>query len=383
MSDLKADQALIWAMFQNLRNDAADFSATDVEPTNLAQELLTGLLNNQTFRDTITSVATTIQREDIAAEINDTAIGESPRDEMANILVTAAVKGNAAPLVDLAKRPDTPILSLEQLEKFWNVDAFISNDDPHIHTHIQADTRYVSFFDQYVAAKEMSGELVTDLREEVVSAHETASATLDEIEFDRFQMDNYGAASGFYDAIETGNLDVLGYDELPEQNIFNGLTVATPIDIAELTEVTAPLPHIAIQAEKNNAALEKDFNQDANPKPALSPDTESELETAQKKTPELEPELEPTIHLVQNGDNLWNIAKNEYGLSSYKDIMRAVDHIAVANGLEQGTDANWIQIGQSINMPTAEQIAQPINALDWNALSSDPKLGGQNPPAVN
>ncbi len=395
MSELTNSQSLMWLILQNLRHDATTFSPTESAPQNFGQELLTGFLNNQTFRDAIKTVAKTMHRDDIIAEVTATPIGKSPRDDMASGLVMAVERNDQEMLVDLIKTPETSILSLTQLEKFWNTDAFISNSDPDIHTHIQADPRYVSLFDQYVAAKEMTGEKVTALREKIVTAHNTASATLDKIPFDGIQMANYNAASGFYEAIRTGNVDVLGYDEVPEKNIFNGLGVTEPVSAEKLTAVTAPLPHIAIQEAKNAEADKKPTivevdNDDAD---TLSRTTTKEITNPAAKPVEIKPDFVATVtpeivapqevatYTVQSGDNLWKIAKNEYGLKSYKDIMKAVDHIAIANGLEKGTDANWIKNGAEIKMPTAEQIKGPTETLDWKALSADPKLG-QNAPAV-
>lgn len=86
--------------------------------------------------------------------------------------------------------------------------------------------------------------------------------------------------------------------------------------------------------------------------------------------PVVDPNQMP-IYEIQAGDNLWDIAKEQYELTSGADIMRAVDHIAKANGLTNGVDANHIDVGQELNMPSAEQIKLDVDSLDWKALDAD------------
>nr|HPF79188.1 hypothetical protein [Alphaproteobacteria bacterium] len=248
MADFTKNQMLMWTMFQNLRHDAAVFKPTELEPTNSAQELLTGLLNNETFRNVIKSVSTGLLREDIVTEIDATPIKPSARDTMANGLVQAAAAGDSDMLADLTKTPETPILSLEQLEKFWNADALISKEDPDLHTHIQADPRYVAFFDQYVAAKQMSGDAVTKLRAEIVAKHEAAVKTLDTIPYDGIQMALVGSSNDFYHLSAKGDFAALGYTDTAPNTVFSGLKVAEPLSAAELTRVTAPLNHVVVDS---------------------------------------------------------------------------------------------------------------------------------------
>lgn len=116
------------------------------------------------------------------------------------------------------------------------------------------------------------------------------------------------------------------------------------------------------------------------------PQSESPSEAVSGEAPDTssaEVETESTQYEVARGDNLWNIAKNEYGLTSYQDIMRAMDHIAHANpelaldpnhpekgtyNLAQGANAHNVFPGQKLNMPTAEDVAKPVESLDYEQL---------------
>ena len=57
-------------------------------------------------------------------------------------------------------------------------------------------------------------------------------------------------------------------------------------------------------------------------------------------------------YIIQSGDNLWNIAKNQLGLTSNADIQNAVNEIASSNDIK---DANKIYAGQSINISIFEE----------------------------
>ena len=57
-------------------------------------------------------------------------------------------------------------------------------------------------------------------------------------------------------------------------------------------------------------------------------------------------------YIIQSGDNLWNIAKNQLGLTSNADIQNAVNEIAASNNIK---DANKIYAGQSINISIFEE----------------------------
>lgn len=149
-----------------------------------------------------------------------------------------------------------------------------------------------------------------------------------------------------------------------------GAAIRSDADFAADTATTAPEPlDPAIGAAEINNSIPPSL------KAHFSDMTGADYVVANLATEAENSEPEMTAYTVQSGDNLWNIAKDHYGLMSYKDIMRAVDHMAHANGLEKGTDANWIKPGMEINMPSADQIKLPTNTLDWNALQNDPKLG--------
>lgn len=90
-----------------------------------------------------------------------------------------------------------------------------------------------------------------------------------------------------------------------------------------------------------------------------------------KKTDEVKSQNETPLYKVEKGDNLWKIAKREFGLTKTADIMRAVDHIAIANGMADGADANHIKIGQELKMPTAAEIKTDVTPGDWKARDAD------------
>jgi len=76
-------------------------------------------------------------------------------------------------------------------------------------------------------------------------------------------------------------------------------------------------------------------------------------------------------HTVSRGDNLWNIVKDHYGLTSNADIRQYVDDVAQANGMS-GTEANNIDIGDDIMLPAASTLG--INtelAMDWRGMDAE------------
>ncbi|MFA5592177.1 MAG: LysM peptidoglycan-binding domain-containing protein [Micavibrio sp.] len=84
---------------------------------------------------------------------------------------------------------------------------------------------------------------------------------------------------------------------------------------------------------------------------------------------------------VKRGDSLWKIAKAHYGLDDNvsdpaekqairRDIASAVEKIAHFNGLENGTDANNLRIGQALKLPDSPLPGEE-QTLDWAALDRD------------
>lgn len=76
-------------------------------------------------------------------------------------------------------------------------------------------------------------------------------------------------------------------------------------------------------------------------------------------------------YTVERGDNLWNIAREQYGLTKPRDIQRAVDYIAQLNNMGEGTNANRISIGQELQLPTSPTPPAQTPSLDWQALDAD------------
>ncbi|MEM7618228.1 MAG: LysM domain-containing protein [Pseudomonadota bacterium] len=115
------------------------------------------------------------------------------------------------------------------------------------------------------------------------------------------------------------------------------------------------------------------------------PKTPSAIELSQTVEANSQPALDS--YTVQNGDNLSRIARDELGLTSQAEIRNAVNHIAQLNpelvnpnngrtyDLANGTNANNIYAGQTLNMPTQEMLATEAADLDWGALINDPRPG--------
>lgn len=146
-------------------------------------------------------------------------------------------------------------LTREQLEKFWNADALISQQDPALYTHIVADPRYIENFDAYVAAAGLEGDNITALRAQIVAKHEAAITTLDEMEYGYTQRQLFGSSNNLYDLTAAGDFETLGYTTTAEKTIFTGLEAPTPLTAAELQPVPALDPHATIQAAKDAAPI--------------------------------------------------------------------------------------------------------------------------------
>lgn len=89
------------------------------------------------------------------------------------------------------------------------------------------------------------------------------------------------------------------------------------------------------------------------------------------------PAPETQSYTVKSGDNLWNIAKEQYGFSNdkadYPAIQNAMDHIASLNPfLAEGVRANHIKIGEKFALPDFSALAsEPAIKLDHAALDRD------------
>lgn len=381
LSTLSDQQKKYLRVYDNLRYDAAHFVASANDPQNFAQILLDDFMQEGTFTDTIRSIATDFGRQDILNHIDGYEPLPQARFGAAVGLVAAIERGDDAMLVDLINQPAEPTYSLTALNTFWNVAANLQEDNPEVYTHLLADTRYVGIFDQTVSANEYDPETTASLRAEILTAHQGANSTLDDMEYDVFQMEYAGMADNLYDFLERNDFEHIGSDLTQDapQTIFSGLQVQQPMSENELTAVTVSHDDYygAIQSAKDLVAeqaanvlfLTDNFNTN------VANIVQQTLEVTVGPELELEPEAEENAsYLVQPGDNLWKIAQNEYGLTSYRDIMRAVEHIAHENGLSEGIQANHIDVGQELSMPSQETIAGPVvpaQELNWGALDAD------------
>lgn len=380
MRTLDERQKKILRIYDNLRHDAATFTPTAANPENFGRQLLDDFMQNEDFAESMRSIAVDFGRSDILKAFDQFKPQSAPLG-FSKGLMAAVDRGDDDMLVDLIKQPATPTYSLAELQTFWNVTANIQKDNPELYTHMVADKRYVDMFEQTVAANEYSGEGVEKLRADVLKAHANANKTLAGIEYDKFQLNYTGTSDNLYRFIENSDFDPIGKSLTASapQTIFSGLKITQPLDAQKLTEVSVSVDdyHNGLQAMKDPMKelkidvpdvppIAAQFNQFAAPPTKVA----APAVTATIAPPAPEPE-EAKTYTVKQGDNLWNIAREQYGLKSYKDIMRAVDHIAARNDLDQGVRANKIDVGQELKMPTADEIRNPAQRLDWAALDAD------------
>ena len=416
MRTLDERQKRILKIYDNLRQDAQSFTPSARDPHNFAEQLLNDFMQEPSFLEGMRAIATDFVRSDVLKTL-DAPRAQTPRLGFAENLMAAVDRGDEEMLVDLVRAPANPTLPLHDLNSFWNIVANLQTESPELYTHIVADPRYVSFFEQTVAANEMQGEHVADLRRDVLAAHHTAYQTVNDVNYDKFQLGYHGMAENLYNFVQQGDFDVIGAGLTRESpnNLFSARAVAAPLPAEKLAETSVPVDqyHNEIQGEKNLAALPLPETQnpeilqrqlDAFRKPAETPapvpptdiqipfdkrpmpDVMAQFLGAASATPPA-PENTASVNVAPNtntdappenkytvrrGDNLWNIAREQYGLKNYKDIMQAVEHIAARNNLEQGTQANRINPGQELRLPTADEIRNPVQkGLDWAALDSD------------
>jgi nucleoid-associated protein YgaU len=390
-------QKRILKIHDNLRHDANIFRPTQAEPKNFARELFDDFMQEPSFVGTMKSIAKDFGRGDLLKSLDEHK-PQGQRTGIAPALMDAVERGDDDMLVDLVKEPESPTYSLSELNTFWNVAANIQARDPEVYTHLIADKKYLEIFDQTVAANEYKGEGVEKLRAEIVKSHETAAKTVNEIGYDKFQLLYSASAASTYDSLAKGDFKSIGEGLTADapKTVFTGLGVKEPLAPEKLTEVAVSVDDYygRIQAEKNIRALplpedldpqklksQMDaFRQAAEPRvqPEERPLPDLMAQFRTHAAPDITGSAEEKKYAVQKGDNLWKIAKDQYGLKNYKDIMRAVEHIAAKNDLDQGVKANHIDVGQTLKMPSADEIKKPVQKLDWAALDAD-KMGVRKP----
>ncbi len=411
MSTLDDKQKKFLRIYDNLRYDAAHFVASASEPQNLARQLFDGFMQNDTFTESMRATAVDLGRIDVLADIDNYEPKINGRNGMADDLVAMVDRGED--IGGLTEVSAPPSYSMDQLSTFWNIAANIQQGDPELYTHLVADKRYMAIFDQTVSANEYTEDSVAKLRGETLDAHQTAAQTVSFMKNDRFSSLNKGSSDQIYDLLAESDFEQLGKGMTSQapQTIFSGLKVVQPLsadrlampsvayekiyegsygslqsekniqaefpDLPQLTgEMNFPEPDITLPdmpvlaGELNidtasitgSTALAKLFNLKAVAETGTAPAAEAQVTAAIE---------EDNKYAVKAGDNLWKIAKNEYGLTNYKDIMRAVDHIARENGLEKDADANHIKPGMELSIPSKDAIAMPVEKLDWAALDAD------------
>ena len=75
-------------------------------------------------------------------------------------------------------------------------------------------------------------------------------------------------------------------------------------------------------------------------------------------------------YTIQSGDSLWKIAKQEYNLTSNKDIQAKIAEIAKENNI---TDINLIISGSTLPLPGLESTTDTSGSVfaDWKNSSSN------------
>ncbi|HEU4838768.1 MAG TPA: LysM peptidoglycan-binding domain-containing protein [Micavibrio sp.] len=289
-------------------------------------------------------------------------------------------------------------------------------------THIQADERYVSYVDEYLATAPNLTEPKEDIHARAVSEHEKSLNALET--GSGYSADVQGLANDFFFVIEQDyeRAGPAPGDYTTQQRIDDAFTVvqnATTVtgekpfdkefaktqlgDLAQTPDAkTAPVTE-SIKPENMPAPVAKEIEpaettaavQEEAPKPenaspletASKPETANRPENASKLENTAKPEDTRTTadYIVERGDSLWKIAKEYYGLNKPAEIQRTVDYIASVNGLDEGTAANHIKTGQAIQLPDSPLAPEGTKRLDWEALDAETKKGlrGKFAAAVN
>jgi LysM repeat protein len=320
-------------------------------------------------------------------------------------------------------------------QTFWNAYANIKSQiDPsktfdanhELLTYIQADPRYVDYHQMYVDSLPITAEERLAKQAEAVSTHYDSNAALNAIdERGAYDTDVQGAANDFYFLIEQNypSTQIAEPETAADVEEANATVAQTPVPPAAtptalplnetplyehliVANYTAPYETVApVTATINN---DEGFDADwaaeqfgplaetpeeeiiPNIEP-IAPEVVPEPFLWTQEMPIIEPEIEEPASILQfqtqepvndfqeytveKGDNLWNIAKNYYGFGGGDDasIMEAVTKISIMNGLEEGTNANNLRIGQELKLPDSPSLSNwndPDTSLDWVALDA-------------
>lgn len=325
--------------------------------------------------------------------------------------------------------------------------AFDSNQE--LLTYIQADPRYVDYHQMFVNSQNLTADERAGKQQEALDIHRASDARLNEIdERGAYDTDAQGAANDFYSLIEQKHPSVEVAEDPPTPEAISAHVPSTapslPLNGQPLAEHFLAANDTAEYVLINEAAIDpvvvtatvaetdEDFDEAFAAKqfgplaetpaeeitphvapiaaavvpPPLLWTQERPIEEPVAEEPEVEgasilqfqaqktPENDFQEYNVGRGDNLWNIAKSHYGFGRGDDaaIMEAVTKISLLNGLEEGTDANNLKIGQPLKLPDSPSLTN-WNAqgtrLDWDALDaqtaarkSSANLGGHFNAAV-
>jgi nucleoid-associated protein YgaU len=297
---------------------------------------------------------------------------------------------------------------------FWNaygnLQSGIQSETGYDHnreliTYIQADPRYVSYVDEYLATATNLTEPREAIRARAVAAHQESSRILDTSP--GYSTDMQGLANDFYFSIEQNYENTRSAPAIqPAAQPASETAVQVATAGGEDVQTTGTIPASpdraleAVQVQPAAQPLDAEFTRTqlgslAEPpaqrtEPVTTPiraedmpiQIPQEVLRAQQTT--AQPAAESAIaaappvtadqrttqdYTVARGDSLWKIAREHYGLESNRDIQRAVEAIAAANNMTQGTMANHIRTGQVIQLPDSPN--NPQASLNWAALDAD------------
>ncbi len=269
-------------------------------------------------------------------------------------------------------------LTATQRELYWNVFRNLQKDiEPQSGfdisreqlTYIQADSRYLTYLNDYLdATPGIADADKTRIRAEAQDAHAKSNATLNDPTYS-FSTAIAGMTNDFYFAIENEDRATLGalaqsplqVAALPPQESLTD----TMTDIDLMVPAIIPDPAAGLTV---TPIVPEDFRYVP---PVVEPRTQEIVLDEIQVTADT-PRPAAADYTVKSGDSLWRIAKEQFGLTSHTDIARAVEHLAAANNLSSGTNANHMSIGQVLKIPGADTLAAPSQTpLNWAALDAD------------